>query len=167
MGSVPERWRFLFDGPEESHADLTWPEAVRVVRASSRGELFAQTDHACVSLEFNPTQAAVVYMGRDRITQRPYILCRPAESQDLRPSFCGGCGLLIGDRDEYLSRFLGREDGIRLFEAVLVGPGLPSSLPVPAENQPVLPGLEGAVAERSLERSLEWRPLAYEEREHT
>ncbi len=134
-------------------------------RASERGELAAQSEGEEVSFEFNSTHAAIFYVGRDNITLRPYFLSRPAESQDLGPFSCGECGVQLGDQDEYLSRFVSRENGFRLFEAVLAGRGLPDELPDSRDGQPMLPGFGEAMAERSIERSLEWRPLTSGERD--
>jgi hypothetical protein len=157
---VPERWRFSFDDDEVSLRDLTWPQAVQLFRDSEAGDLSGRSDGECVSLEFNPTHAAVLCMGREGAILRPYFPRRPASAQDLGPFFCGSCGIRLGDQEEYLARFLlSRADGFRLFAAVLVGLTLPGELPDPHPGQPVLPGFEEAAAELAAGRALEWRRL--------
>jgi hypothetical protein len=157
---VPERWRFSFDDDEVSRRDLTWPQAAQVFHDSESGALAGQSDGECVSLEFNATHAAVLYVGRDRVILRPYFPRSPAGAQDLGPFFCRSCGLRLGDQDEYLARFLlGRADGFRLFAAALAGPPLPVELPDPHPGQQVLPGFEEVAAELAAGRALEWWPL--------
>jgi hypothetical protein len=158
VASVPERWRFSLDNEEVTLRGLSWPEAVRAFRDAQLGDLVGQADGECVSLEFNATDAAVLYMGRDGVILRPYFPHRQSAAQDLGPFFCGGCGIRVGDQAEYLSRFLlTREDGLRVFAAVLAGPPLPAELPDPQPGQPLFPGLESAASE------LEWRPLPSDE----
>jgi hypothetical protein len=157
---VPKRWRFSFDDDEVSLRDLSWPQAVHVVRVAEAGDLAGQSDDVCVSLEFNTASAAVTYMGRDGVILRPYFPRRPAIAQDLRPFFCGSCGVRLGNHEEYLMRFLlNRDDGLRLFVALLVGPSLPAALPEPYPSQPMLPGFEQVAAQLAAERILEWRPI--------
>jgi hypothetical protein len=168
---VPERWRFSFNDDEVSLRDLTWSQAVHLFREAGAGDLNGQSEGECVSLEFNATHAAVLYMGRDGVILRPYFPRRPAAAQDLGPFFCGffcgSCGIRLGDQDEFLARFLlSRAEGFRLFAAVLGGTSLPSALPDPHPGQPVLPGLEEAVAELAAGRVLEWRPLPSGEARH-
>jgi hypothetical protein len=163
---VPERWRFRFDDEDVSLDALSWPQAVRVFHDAAVGELSGQADDECVSLEFDATHAAVLYMGRGGVILRPYFPNRPAATQDLGPFFCGACGIRLGPKNEYLARFVGREDGFRLFRAVLIGPCLPSQLPDPHPGQPFLPGFEAA-AELAAERVLEWRPLPSRECKHS
>ena len=131
MPTIPDRWRFRFDSEAASLRDLPWAEAMRVFGGSASGDFTAETEGECVSLEFNDVYAAVLYMGRDGVVLRPYFLHRPAADQDLQPFFCGGCGIRVGDRDEYLARFVSREDGFRLFVAVLANAALPTELPDP------------------------------------
>lgn len=159
--SVPERWRFSLDNEEVSLRDLSWHAALEAARTTEAGDLAAQADGECVQCEFNTTHAAVLYMGRDQVILRPYLPDKPAAAQDLTPFFCGGCGIQVGPKDEYLSRFFDRETGFQLFKAVLQGPSLPASLPEVPPHQPVLPGFEAAA-----ERPLEWRPLPHEDGGH-
>jgi hypothetical protein len=165
--NVPARWRFRFDDEEVSLRDLSWEQAVRVFRDAEAGDLAAEADGECASLEFDAAHAAVLYMGRDGGILRPYFPHRPAPAQELGPLFCSGCGIRVGPQEEYLARFLlSREDGLRLFAAVLGGPPLPAGLPDPHPGQPVLPGLEEAAAELIAGRVLEWRPLPSADCEH-
>jgi hypothetical protein len=159
--SVPERWRFSLDSEEISIRELSWTGAVKAAREAEQGDLAAQSDGECVPCEFNATHAAVLYMGRDGVILRPYLPDRPAAAQDLTPSFCGGCGIQLGPKEEYLARFFDRETGFRLFEAVLCGPPLPDSVPESQPNQPMLPGFEPPP-----KRPVEWRPLPHEEGRH-
>jgi len=164
---VPERWRFSFDDEEVSLRDLTWRQAVQVFRDAESGDLAGQSDGECLSVEFNETHSAVLYMGRDGMILRPYFPRCPASAQDLGPFFCGCCGIRLGDQEEYLARFLlSRDDGLRLFAAVLAGSALPAELPDPQPGQPVLPGFEEAAAELAAGRALEWRPLPSGEAKH-
>lgn len=162
MRSIPGRWRFHFvgdlDGYEGSLSDLSWPEVVLVLRAAEWGDLDAQSDDEWVTLAFNATHAAVLYTGRDRITLRPYLASRPVGCQDVSPFFEDG-GIIRGHRDQYLARSFGREDGFRLFAAVLAAPTLPADLPDPHAGQPALTSLDDVVAARAVSRSIEWRPL--------
>jgi hypothetical protein len=161
--SVPERWRFSFDDEEVSLRNLSWSEAVRVFRDTEAGNLTGQADGECISLEFNATHAAVLYMGRDGVILRPYFPHRPPAAQDLGPFFCGGCGIRVGDQADYLARFLvSRGDGLRLFTAALVGPTLPLEIPNPDQGQPALPGFEEMAAGLAAGRGLEWQPLPRE-----
>jgi hypothetical protein len=162
MALVPERWRFNFNNEQVSLRGLSWEQAVGVFRDADAGDLSGQADGECVSLEFNTSHAAVLYMRRDRVILRPYLLHRPAAAQDLGPFVCGECGIELGDKNEYLARFVSREDGLRLFTAVLASPLLPSELPDPNAGQPVLPGFEEVVEELAARRSLEWRPVRSE-----
>lgn len=66
-------------------------------------------------------------MGTDGRILRPYLPGRSAEAQDLTPFFCGECGIQLGPKDEYLTRFFDRATGFRLFEGALQGPPLPAS----------------------------------------
>ena len=160
MQAVPERWRFSFDDKMVSLRELSWPQAVQVFRDTLAGDLAGQSNGECVSLEFNARHAAVLYMGRDGVILRPYFPQRPSASQDLGPFFCRCCGIQLGNKEEYLARFLlSRADGFRLFEAVLAGSSLPSELPDPHPHQPVLPGFEEVAAELAIGRTLEWRPI--------
>jgi hypothetical protein len=166
--AVPERWRFSFSDDEVSLRDLSWDRAAELFREAEAGDLAGVSDGECVSLEFNATHAAVLYMGRDRVTLRPYIPRQSAAAQDLGPFFCRSCGIRVGDQDEYLSRFLlSRADGFRLFAAVLAGSPLPTELPDPYPGQRVLPGCEEAVADWASGWTLEWRPLRSGEAKHT
>jgi len=166
MPTIPDRWRFRFDSEAASLRDLPWAEAMRVFSDSASGDLTAETEGECVSLEFNDAHAAVLYMGRDGVVLRPYFLDRPAADQALEPFFCGGCGIRVGDRDEYLARFVSREDGFRLFVAVLADTALPTELPDPSPGQPMLPSFEPPVTKPKVGRSLEWRPLPSGEYNH-
>ncbi|OJW07114.1 MAG: hypothetical protein BGO49_28095 [Planctomycetales bacterium 71-10] len=161
MREVPACWRFHFDGDTATLRDLDWPEVVRAFRDFARGDLSAEAGDEHVSFQFNAEHAAVLYMRSGAAVLRPYFPDRSAESQDLSPFFCDCCGVQLGDPDEYLSRFLDRQDGFRLFEALLHGPGLPDRLPIPHDGHPRLPGFDEGDAEdeRSIERSLEWRPM--------
>jgi hypothetical protein len=159
MLQVPGRWRFTFDDDERRLHDLAWPEAVQTFHNAKEGELAAESDGECVSLEFNTANAAMLYLTRDGRTLRPYFPRQPASAQDLEPFF-DDCGLRTGDQAAYLARFLlSRADGFGLFTAVLAGPPLPSALPDPQPDQPWLPGFEGEAAEWTGQRILEWRPL--------
>jgi hypothetical protein len=80
-------------------------------------------------VEFNALHAAVMYMGPDKVILRPYLPGRSADSQDIAPYFCECCGVLLGPHDEYLSKFVARDRGFRLFAAVVQGPELPKTLP--------------------------------------
>jgi hypothetical protein len=155
--NVPERWRFNFDNEDVSLRDLTYPDAVKVFRGAEAGELSGQAAGECVSLEFNRDHAAVLVIDQDGVISRPYFPSRSAEAQDLRPFFCGGCDIRVGDRAEYLSRFLSREDGFRLFVAVLSGLGLPSELPDTQTGQKAFPSFDFPVS------AVEWRPLTFGE----
>jgi hypothetical protein len=166
MQSVPERWQFRFDDDEVSLRDLSWPQAERVFFGATSGDLAGEADGECVSLEFNAIHAAVLYMGRDWVTLRPYFPHRPSAAQDLGPFFCE-VGLRRGPQDEYLRCFVGREDGFRLFKAVLIGPSLPSELPDPYPGQPFFPGFEEVAAELACGRRLEWRPLGSSKHKHS
>ena len=157
---VPHRWRFSLDTEDVSLRDLSWPEALQVARTSTTGDLAAQFDGECVQLEFNTTHAAVLYMGRDDAILRPYFPNRSPESQDLARFFCGGCGIRLGSREEYLSCFFDREAGFRLFAAVVRGPSLPKELPESLPGQLMFPGFEGTAPELVLE----WRPLPGQEK---
>jgi hypothetical protein len=166
MQAVPERWRFSFDNDAVSLYGLSWREAVQVFRDTEAGDLAAQSNGECISLEFNAAHAAVLYMGQDRIILRPYFVNEPAAAQDLGPFFCRCCGIQLGHGDEYLARFLlSRTEGMRLFAAVLAGPSLPAELPQPQPSGPWLPGFEEAFAVRAVGRALEWRPLPSRENE--
>src|SRR5262249_13953487 len=139
----PRRWRFRFDNEEVSLGGLSWPQVAEVFHETSAGEFEGQSQGEYVYLEFNATRAAVLYRGRDGVYLRPYFPRQPAADQDLGPFYCDGCGIRLGDPDEYLARFLlSREEGLCLFAAVLAGPPLPSELPDLHEGQPVLPGFE-------------------------
>lgn len=167
MRGVPESWRFHFAGDTVTLRDLDWPGAVRAFRDFARGDLYAEAGDEQVSLEFNAEHAAVLYMRAGEAVLRPYFPHRSAESQDLSPFFCDCCGVQIGDPDEYLSRFLGRQDGFRLFEALLHGPGLPDRLPLPRGGHPRLPGFEEDDGDgRSIERHLEWKPIPKGDDDH-
>ena len=166
MPTIPDRWRFRFDSEAASLRDLPWAEAMRVFSDSASGDLTAETEGECVSLEFNDAHAAVLYMGRDGVVLRPYFLDRPAANQALEPFFCGGCGIRVGDRDEYLARFVSREDGFRLFVAVLADTALPTELPVPSPGHPMLPSFEPPATKPRVGRSLEWQPLPSGECNH-
>lgn len=168
MRDVPGCWRFTFDDGNVTLRDLDWPGAERAFRDFARGDLYGEAGDEHVSIEFNADHAAVLYLRSGEATLRPYFPHRSAESQDLSPFFCDCCGIRLGDADEYLSRFLGRQDGFRLFEALLHGPGLPDRLPSPQEGLPMLPGFEEGDGEvgRSMERLLEWRPLPNEDDGH-
>jgi hypothetical protein len=160
--SVPERWRFSLDNREISLRLLTWAEAIQTAREVEQGDLAAQADGECVQCEFNATHAAVLYAGRDGVILRPYLPDRTAAAQDLAPFFCGGCGVQLGSKDEYLTRFFDRETGFRLFKEVLCGPPLPDSMPELRPDQPTLPGVE-----LSSHRAVEWRPLPHQAPGHT
>jgi len=153
---IPDRWRFSLDNDEISRREMSWADALRIARQVDYGELAAQSDGECVQCEFNATHAAVLYMGRDEVILRPYLPERPAAAQDLTPFFCGGCGIQLGPKDEYLACFFDRETGFRLFEAVLRGTSLPAALPDLQVDQPMLLGFEPAP------RFIEWRPLPHE-----
>ena len=140
--SVPERWRFSLDNEKVSLQDMSWRDALEAARTTEAGNLAAQADGECVQCEFNPTHAAVLYMGRDERILRPYLPDKPAAAQDLTPFFCGGCGIRVGPKDQYLARFFDRETGFQLFNAVLCGPPLPGLLPEAQPDQTVLPGFE-------------------------
>jgi hypothetical protein len=152
---IPDRWRFSLDTEEESFRELTWTEAVRMVRTTQAGHLDAQASGECVIFEFNTTHAAMLYMGRDGMILQPYFPHRPESAQEFTPSICSGCGVGIGSQDDYLSGYFRREDGLRLLAAVLRGPTLPRELPDPHPDRPLLPGFE----EMSVGRELEWRAL--------
>jgi hypothetical protein len=157
---VSEPWRFSFHDEEVSLRDLSWPQAIQVYHDADAGHLAGQLDGRCISLEFRANHAAVFYMGPDGVVLRPYFPRRSAVAQDVEPFFCGSCGVLLGDREEFLARFLmSRADGFRLFVAALASPVPPSELPDPCAGQPILPGLTEAVAELAAGRILEWRPL--------
>ncbi len=160
MHEILVQWRFSFDDEQTSLRNLSWSQAVQVFRDTTAGELTAQSDGNCVSVEFNANHAAVLYMGRDGVILRPYFPLRSAGTQDLAPFFCGGCGVRVGDRQEYLTRFLlTRADGFRLFTAVLVDAALPTKLPEAEPRQPLLPGLEEMAGTAAIERMLVWQPL--------
>jgi hypothetical protein len=154
--SILNRWRFGLDTEEVSLHDLSWQEAVDLARATSAGDLTAQSDGEFAKLEFNATHAAVLYMGRDGVILRPYFPNRSAADQNLSRFFCGGCGIRVGSQDEYLARFFDREHGFRLFAAVVGSPSLPTEMPDISLGQLVLPGFADVVAAASV---LEWRPL--------
>ena len=127
------RSRLEFEGTREGRFDLT--EARGIARAEIG-----------------------VHLGknflRDEVILRPYLPDRPAAAQDLTPFFCGGCGIQLGPKDEYLACFFDRETGFRLFEAVLCGPSLPVTLPESLDDQPMVPGFEPVAPS-----SIVWRPL--------
>jgi hypothetical protein len=156
MSPVPERWRFCFSDDEVSLPHLSWHQAVRLFRDAESGELTGQSDGECVSLEFDATHAAVLYMGQDAVILRPYFPRESVVAQDVGQFFCGSCGIRKGHQDEYLMRFLlNRVEGFALFRAVLAGSPLPTQLPDPEPSQPALPGFEELLADRVFE----WRPL--------
>lgn len=108
MQGVPARWRFNFNDDAVSLRDLSWAEAARVFRGAETGDLDGQADGECVSLEFDASHAAVVYMGRDGVIVRPYFPHRAAATQDLAPFF-DGCGIRVGPQgDTYRGFSAGR-----------------------------------------------------------
>jgi hypothetical protein len=153
--SVPDQWRFSIDTPQGSHRDLAWREAISAAQELAVGSLCADRQGESMNLEFNATHAALLYARRLEPTLRPYFPNRAPELQDVRPFFCGSCSVFLGSKDEYLSRFLDRESGFRLFVAALHGPPLPTMLPETEGWQPLLPGFDGVAPELQLD----WRPL--------
>lgn len=137
----PVVWRFHFVGDEESFDNLTWPEAKRVCKHAEDGELIATGGGMQIYLEFNTSHVVLDLKLPDNVWLRPYFPHRPGVDQDLAPFFRAYCGTWIHDRDEYLARGMEREEGFRLFVAVLVGPSLPSRVPERYCHQPLLPEL--------------------------
>lgn len=156
--SISNRWRFSLDTENVSLKNLSWQEAEIAARTSTSGDLAAQTEDVCVSLEFNSTHAAVLYMGPDKIILRPYLPQRTPESQDLGPFFCKCCGVLLGPQEEYLARFLTRAEGFQLFLSILQNQSLPTSLPS-AESEETEFGL-------AADQILVWRPIPVGEGQH-
>jgi hypothetical protein len=167
VNDIPAKWRLSFDNSEISGRDLSWADSLQLFSSSDSGELSAQAEGKCVSLEFNSQHAAVLYLGNDGVILRPYFSSRSYAEQDVSEFFCKCCGVQLGDIDEYLSRFLlSRSQGMELFKTVLATSSLPRQLPDTETGQSQLPGFDEFVKERSSERELEWRPLPPGELSH-
>jgi hypothetical protein len=123
------KWRFRVDNETVGLRNLTLSEALDAASRCEEGTVAGERGGACVQLEFDSSHAAVLYMGPDKQILRPYFPNRPAESQDISPYFCKCCGVQLGPKDEYLSKFFSRDHGVELFVAIVKGPELPKLFP--------------------------------------
>jgi hypothetical protein len=153
---VSRRWRLTLDLEDASLEPASWADAARWAREAGCGTLSAEgEDGDWAELEFNGTHAAVWFMGSDRVLRRPYFPHRPASDQDIGPFFRGG--VRVDSHDEYLGRFMARDEGFRLFAELLGGGRLPAAVPEDRADQPLLPGMGEVAARRAESRVVEWR----------
>ena len=136
-----------------------------LARKLERGVLNASAGNGrSLQLRFDPTRSFMLYMGPDRVILRPHFPVRPDVGPEIQEMFCPCCGILLRHWDDLLPLGMSRGEGFRLFEAILIGGELPSSVPVEVSDQPPLPGMESFAVIEPERRLIEWRPFGINDR---
>jgi hypothetical protein len=144
---ISTRWEIVLDLEEGSVSPSSWEAALDRARSSSSGVLSGAGEGGdWIELEFNFSRAAVWYRTAGEKMLRPYFPHRHESEQQV-------------EEEELLRGGMSREEGFRLFRAIMQSGQLPAAIPEERLNQPCLPGLEAFEEQETRRRVIEWRPL--------
>ncbi len=135
-------------------------EALSVARRLDHGVLNASaSDGRSLQLRFDEARSFVLYMGADGVTLWPHFPARSDVRSQIQAMFCPCCGILLRCWDDLLPLGMRRDEGFRLYEAIIASGQLPSAVPEPSSDQPLLPGMESIAEWETKGRVIEWHRL--------
>ena len=143
---ISTRWEIVLDLEEGCVSPSSWEAALERARSSSSGVLSGAGEGGdWIELEFNATRAAVWYRTAGEKMLRPYFPHRHESEQQV-------------EEEELLQGGMSREEGFRLFRAIVQSGQLLATIPEEQADQPCLPGLEALGEQAARRRVVEWRP---------
>jgi hypothetical protein len=115
-------WKFDLELEDDFCAPSSLIEAMQLATAADRGTLGAEGENGdCIELRFDQHHGMVLYMLPDQTVLRPHFPQRECTGEDVELSFCPCCGVLVGDRDEMISKCMARDEAFQVCESILRG----------------------------------------------